>query len=45
MENYILQHASLILMALGLEIMLWFFINAFNMVLFTFSYFMDENYY
>ena len=29
-------------MALGLEIMLWFFINAFNMVLFTFSYFMDE---
>ena len=33
---------SLILMALGLEIMLWFFINAFNMVLFTFSYFMDE---
>ena len=34
---------SLILMALGLEIMLWFFINAFNMVLFTFSYFMDES--
>ena len=33
---------SLVLMALGLEIMLWFFINAFNMVLFTFSYFMDE---
>ena len=30
-------------MALGLEIMLWFFINAFNMVLFTFSYFMDES--
>tara|TARA_B100000886_G_C20329632_1_gene451796 strand:- start:68 stop:556 length:489 start_codon:yes stop_codon:yes gene_type:complete len=30
------------LMVLGLEIMLWFFINAFNIVLFTFSYFMDE---
>ena len=29
-------------MALGLEIILWFFINAFNMVLFTFSYFPNE---